>query len=417
MDIKKECSELLKKNRRTERGNTFTLPSATSYPYQWMWDSCFHAIVLRHIEPAVAKKEIKSLLQYQWNNGKIPHMIYWDDTKRVCREAWGTTMPTSSITQPPMIAYAVLKVYESTKDKDFVKEVFKPIDKYYRWLGYVRDPDRDYLLSIIHPWESGEDNSINWDYVMGFKREPSEKEIKKKKKFFVTKYRGCYFDDRYYLKKNHFNSKNIFFNCIYMKNLQSMARLSLIAGNMKKRRYYLKKYIRVRKAIRDNLYNDKTMTFRNIYGKRRKILDRTADKFMFLFAQLLKKNEAKALVDKMLTSQKKFWTKFPVPTAPKGSVRFSPTKYWRGTVWININWFIVIGLLQYGYFKLAKELTEKSIDLVKKSGFREYYNPNNGDGLGAKDFSWTTLILDMLKELEKYESREEKSLKTMEHFF
>ena len=29
------------------------------------------------------------------------------------------------------------------------------------------------------------------------------------------------------------------------------------------------------------------------------------------------------------------------------------------------------------------------------SGFREYYHPYTGEGLGARDFGWTTLILDM----------------------
>jgi len=30
-------------------------PSPRSYPFQWFWDSCFHAIALTHIDVELAK--------------------------------------------------------------------------------------------------------------------------------------------------------------------------------------------------------------------------------------------------------------------------------------------------------------------------------------------------------------------------
>ena len=47
-------------------------------------------------------------------------------------------------------------------------------------------------------------------------------------------------------------------------------------------------------------------------------------------------------------------------------------------------------------------MRRKTIDLVKKSGFYEYFDTNNGDPYGAKNFSWTaSLFLDLILE-KKY---------------
>jgi len=74
---------------------------------------------------------------------------------------------------------------------------------------------------------------------------------------------------------------------------------------------------------------------------------------------------------------------------------FQPNRYWRGSTWINMNWFIYKGLRNYGFDDIANELKSKTMEMIEKSGFYEYYNPINGKGLGAKDFIWSGLIFDM----------------------
>jgi glycogen debranching enzyme len=37
------------------------------------------------------------------------------------------------------------------------------------------------------------------------------------------------------------------------------------------------------------------------------------------------------------------------------SERFNPKKYWRGPVWINLNWILYNGLKDYGYDDIAPE--------------------------------------------------------------
>jgi neutral trehalase len=69
---------------------------------------------------------------------------------------------------------------------------------------------------------------------------------------------------------------------------------------------------------------------------------------------------------------------------------------WRGPTWISTNWFIVKGLQKHGYNDLAKEVISRMEKMIRHQGFREYYNPETGEGYRRENFGWSTLILDLL---------------------
>ena len=84
-------------------------------------------------------------------------------------------------------------------------------------------------------------------------------------------------------------------------------------------------------------------------------------------------------------------------TASKSSSAFDPRRYWRGPVWVNINWFLVRGLERAGLLPEADELRRLTLELVSTSGFSEYYDPRSGEPLGSGGFSWSAaLTLDLL---------------------
>jgi hypothetical protein len=68
---------------------------------------------------------------------------------------------------------------------------------------------------------------------------------------------------------------------------------------------------------------------------------------------------------------------------------------------MNTNWYLTRGLRRHGRADLARVIEDRSAQLVERAGFREYYDPLTGEGHGARDFSWTALVLDML---DRYES-------------
>ena len=86
----------------------------------------------------------------------------------------------------------------------------------------------------------------------------------------------------------------------------------------------------------------------------------------------------------------------PVPSYDRYGIGFSPTQYWRGPVWINIDWFLMKGLERYGYEEHAAILRKAIITLCGDEGFYEYFDPLTGMGHGSDLFSWSAaLFLDV----------------------
>ena len=87
----------------------------------------------------------------------------------------------------------------------------------------------------------------------------------------------------------------------------------------------------------------------------------------------------------------------PIPSYDLHGFGFSPLRYWRGPVWININWFLMHGLEAYGYEEHAKRVQQTIVDLCREQGFHVYFDPTSGEGLGSILFSWSAaLLLDVL---------------------
>jgi len=164
----------------------------------------------------------------------------------------------------------------------------------------------------------------------------------------------------------------------------------------KEQNYYKNMIRNVAKACKKHLYHKKTRLYSSIFNghKYPKDLDNSSI-FLPLFAGLLTKLQAKRLIEEFLLNKDFFWTPFPVPTISIANENFEPNRYWRGSAWVNINWFIYKGLKDYGFENIANKLREKSMAMVKKSGFCECYNSINGKGKGTKDFCWSGLIFDM----------------------
>jgi len=88
---------------------------------------------------------------------------------------------------------------------------------------------------------------------------------------------------------------------------------------------------------------------------------------------------------------------FPASSYDRFAPGYSPRRYWRGPVWIHMNWLMMHGLSAYGYAEQAGRLRSAIIDLPRVGDFREYFNPETGTGHGAEVFSWTAaLLIDVL---------------------
>jgi len=164
------AKEVLEQNDR----GIYTIPAKGLYPHQWLWDSCFIAIGQRHYDVERAKSEILSLFRGQWTNGMVPHMIITPGKKeRRHMGVWHSwvnpfapeDISTSGITQPPMIAEAIVRIGQklsTTERRSWYRQVWPALLDHHLWLYNERDPHGEGLVLQIHPWETGLDNTPPW---------------------------------------------------------------------------------------------------------------------------------------------------------------------------------------------------------------------------------------------------------------
>lgn len=392
---------LYQQNRRTVGEFSYTIPSIHTYPYQWLWDSCFMAITMSHFDIPQAKAELRSLVSKQFENGMIPHMIYWQhsDMPDHLKISWGKRQ-TSSITQPPLLAAAVAKIYDTDGDIDFVKEMLPHIHEFHQFFYRNRDPRKSGLIGIINPDESGEDTSPRFDEALELGPTWSLAENYAARMELVKDWREARFVVKQRMDLKHW-VRDLPFNAILLESVSQTARLASLAGEGHIAEWSLQHFEKTSKGMREKMKSEEGYYFSSMNSgeKEMRIDIRTWSMFAPMYAGLSTHEEAEQLV-KLLNEPDFFSTPFGVPTVSLDEPSFDlentwPWPNWRGPVWMGSNWLIIKGLRRYGYNEQADLLKAQSVQLIEKSGFREFYNPFSGEGYGAEGFTWGGLVLDM----------------------
>lgn len=400
MELQASIKKLYEDNRRTHGDFQYTVPSPSSYPYQWLWDSCFHAIVLSHFDNKSAEKELLSVVAKQFDSGLLPHIIYWQPQNKLQFD-WGVA-DTSAITQPPIIAYAVWRVFKASGNTSFLESMYSALKKYYDYLLLRKDTSTG-LLGIINPDESGEDNSPRFDSSLNLPSKHSVSENNAKRFELFAKNKTCNFDIQHCMK-NHFWVQDVPFNSHMVENLNCMHDIALVLGKSEQAAHYEQIQQELKQAMKEHMLHDGI--FLSLDSCNNKIDVMTWAVFTPLLANLYTEEEAVSLIKNFLHNNKMFGGNAPVPTTALFEPGFTPTESvtepaelhpnWRGPIWMATNWMICRGLKKYGFTHEATILAQKSKQLILNGGLREYYSPYTGKGMGAKQFTWSGLVLDMI---------------------
>lgn len=431
-DLRQQCLDVLKENDRGDH----TSP-AKFYPHQWLWDSCFVSIGLRHVDPKRAAKELITLTKGQWSNGMIPHMIF--DPKHeyyLERDTWRSwlspfapdKLSTSGITQPPLLAEAVVKVGQKMNAEDrreFYRQMYEPLLDYHQWLYAERDPHKEGLTLQIHPHEVGMDNTPPWmeqlyehsrplwivvieklrlDWLVNLLRRDTRKVSPGERITnlealllwdIIRKLRRKHYDIDKIMHRSLFYTEDITFNSIMarsntqLENIASYLHRTLPAELLENMKNTEKAFTELFDEATGQYYSRDFITHKLI-------VQPTIGTFMPLYAGCISKDHARRLAE--LLKSRSFWMTYPVPSVPLSSEYFNDERYWQGPSWVNTNWLIIEGLRRYKYDELADELQEKTLAMVTAAGPYEYFSPIDGRGLGAENFSWTAaLAIDLLE--------------------
>jgi len=384
----------------------FVCPSPTHYPFQWFWDSAFHAIALLQVDPELSKQELRSLMQGAQPEGFIAHMLLWDSSKN---PEWLTPEAcirldhpfyTGTI-QPPVVARSLERIYDATGDASFVREILPPVLRFMRWLERVRDSDHDGLIEIIQPDESGLDASPKYDEAMGVPSQPPTETLPEWRRSMHRLFDA-------YANQTHeeqarldvFLFEDVMMNVIYADGLRALARLVRAVG-MPGADELDRGYRRTLDALVAKCWDARSGAFWDLSGRREeqvKVLT-----FTSLFPLVLPDLDAgiaKRLVEEHLLNEREFWLPYPIPSIAATEPSFDPTwltkTTWRGPTWVNVNWYLYWGLRQHGFADVARELARRTVEMQSIGGIREFYNPYTAAGYGATSFGWSTLVLDLI---------------------
>jgi hypothetical protein len=378
------CERTLDKNwvegERTSDGARFayTRPSVGHYPWQWYWDSCFTAIVWRRLAAERARRELETLLAAQRDDGFIAHTIFWSSLprgpRRITYNITSRAARTTASIQPPALAWAWrIAVGDPSLEPR--------IRRHHEWLAAERDLEGDGLIWIVQPDESGLDSSPQFDPIWRGRAHARPGFV-----LLVHRNRRLGYDLR------RIDAAGGPVCCEVMTNvLYGLSRLALGQPSLTP-------------VIVERMYDERTGLF---WPLTRPELSGPPPTTWTAMSPLalpdLPEQIGRRLVEEHLLDPGRFWT--PVPPAsvsvsdPAFSVRDTVLpglrRYWRGPTWVNAAWLLWLGLVRLGYREQALELTSRLIQPVLANGLREYYDPYSGRGMGAREFGWSALAIEL----------------------
>lgn len=391
----------------------YIAPSPQTYPFQWFWDTCFHVLILTQLrEYERAKRNLRSLFAMQAPDGFVGHMIFWHQllpTRHTdvlqAKPTWENLRPhMSGLIQPTFAAYSLLRLFNACGDRVYLGEMYARLKRYHDWLAQNRDFDGDSLLTIISPFESGMDWKPSYDPVLEYAERTTPLKLYRNKLYwkgvgvdlnnFLARY-----DLRKIRQRRRFLVKDVAFNVIYAHDLGAMETLAGIVGDADESAYRRRR-LRVENSVMSMMYDEADAAFFDLHmPDARRIRVMTPTILFPLALESVPESLAEQLLQKHLSDCSGFSVNFPLPSVAIDDPAFyageSPF-IWRGPMWAFLNWFLFHAFKRRGYEAQAQRLKGALAAAIAQSGFREYYNPFNGQGYGATDFTWSGLIVDMV---------------------
>ena len=430
-DLLQQAEQILRDNWQ----GAFTIPCSRLYPFQWNWDSGFVSLGLGYMNVDYAIQELSSLFDGQWQNGMVPHIIFHSENEKTYfpnYDFWNTTVnsgssqqpKTSGITQPPVHGFILEALLNQHPDNEkltaFAKMLFPKIVASHRFFYQYRDPEREGLVFIFHPWESGRDNSPLWDdsldrieiqpgQLPDYQRRDTSLADHSERPTQAQYDRYVYllelgkrygYDGHAIVEESEFLIQDSLINAILIKSNESLIRLGeawqFDVAEIKEWQQQSKN------SYKEKLWSSDLGCFIT-YDLRinQPILEREIGGIFPVFAEIPTPEQAEHINNYLLNLHNRGY--FICPSFDVDSPLFDSKRYWRGPIWPQMNWMIYHGLNSYGYKQTAQIVKNDLLELVSRLGFSEYFESQKqivetiNKGYGGEHFSWTaSTVIDLI---------------------
>jgi neutral trehalase len=399
---------------RNDRGG-YTVPTNGLYPYQWNWDSAFVALGFAEFDRDRAWTEVETLITGQWDDGMIPHIIFHKDDPGYFPgpSVWGTgkTPPTSGITQPPVLATIVRKLWED-EGADLahprMRALYAACIKSHRWFHTYRDPLGNGLAMATHNWETGRDNSSEWDDALArvdtsnvgtYQRRDTSHvdaamrptQVEYDRYVAILQFgRNCGWDHREIADNGPFRIVDVGLSMMLLRANRDLLVMAKALGDADVVAE-LEARIALSEANMDWLWNEETGAFcsRDVTtGESSGLV--TCASFLAFYAGVgseAQRTRLLAALERITGS-----AQFLLPSLEAGSRAYDHKRYWRGPIWLVVSYMAATGLAEAGHEDWAERIRTDSAKLIEQSGFYESFSPETGNGSGGPDFSWTAAM-------------------------
>lgn len=465
-EFRSNMREILRQNEAPHGG---IVPSFGFYKHMWHWDTAFIAEGMAHQDWEKAAHQFDILFSGQWRRqrtedlpeqnmdpdtyaGFVPGALFLDkpgyypgpahwETQDISGLPFGNR--TAGMTQAPILSSSVLCVAREAPSKkeqrEFLEKNYNRLKAWHQWLKRNREVQLEGkrgLLAIVHPWESGTDNSPQFDAVLeeGLPLDTIPADVKErvdrdrldnktlgeaerpKHEFYyramhlVYLYNGMRYNYDRIREESPFIVQEVLYNSLWCQANQDLAEIAKVLGKHEDEQLFSSWAEETRETMNTELWSEERGMYyssdvRNydVAGGPRRLEVDTINSLIPLFAGIPDPDQAEKMLEHLF-SEDEFWTEYPLATTSQKEEAFEQ-RYWRGKMWVNTNYLIIKGLDRYSMSlrernpalaekcrAKAQELKKKTLKAVSEQGSRESYDSATGKGGTLEDFSWSAAL-------------------------
>ena len=418
--------------RGNDQGRYYTVPSHATYPHQWNWDSALAALGWGELDPRRAWTELEALAGARDPEGMVPHIAFHTRVPQLVNDRvrglltrvaapgvrylpgprwWGVRTSAdgrriSGITQPPLAATCMRLLFERHPDEPRARALLLPLLRWHRFLLESRDPRGHGEPVLVHPWESGRDNALEWDaplwrvrpevtvvhrrdtHSVDAAERPTDEHYRR---YLTLVRRGTHagWPQWRLARTGPFRVLDPGFSAILARACLDLAWLAAELGQPGVAEECVAGSERVAAALVARAGSDGLIRAVDLADD--SVADvRGAGSVLALLTPGLSDFHVSAVRE--LVAHGALASRYGVRSLDAAHPALEWRNYWRGPVWANITWLAAHALALYGDEATATLLRTRMMNAIEGGGMREYFAPESGRGLGAQDFAWTAAL-------------------------